>query len=110
MGLMNSKFRPVAPARLDERGHPRRPVLLQPATVRPGKSRPIEARLLDLSAYGCRLLTTRRMKEGIRIWLRFADADPVAATAIWCDGEHMGCRFDEAIDRRLFRSLTLSAD
>lgn len=108
MGFMHSKFKPVAPARLEERVHERRPVLLQRASVRPNKSPPIEARLVDLSAYGCRLLTSCRLKEGIRLWLRFSDAEPVAATAVWCDGKHIGCRFDEAIDRTLYRSLTLS--
>ena len=110
MGFIYSKFRPVAPARLEERAEPRRPVLLQRASVRPSTSPPMEARLVDLSVYGCRLLISCRMKVGVRLTLRFLDAPPVAATAMWCDGKHIGCRFDQPIESKLFRSLTLSVD
>ncbi len=110
MGLTNSKFRPVEPARLEQRAHQRLPVRLQRATARSLQSPAIEAGLADLSAHGCRLQTSRRLKEGARILLYFADAEPVLATAIWCDGKHIGCRFDQAIDRMLFRTLTLSAN
>ncbi len=110
MGFMNSKFRPVAPARLDQRAEKRRLVLLQRATVRQTDLPPIEARLVDLSSYGCRLLVSCKLKTGLKLLLRFNDADPVVATSVWSDGKHIGCRFDNAIDRDLFRSLTLSLD
>ena len=110
MGFMHTKFRAVGPARLEDRAEPRRPVLLQRATVRPSTAPPMEARLVDLSIYGCRLMISCRMKVGVRITLRFSDAEPVAATAMWCDGKHIGCRFDQPIDAKLFRSLTLSVN
>ena len=108
MGLMHTKFRAVGPARLEDRAEPRHPVLLQRTTVRPSTAPPMEARLVELSTFGCRLLISSRMKAGARITLRFADSEPVAATAIWCDSKHIGCRFDEAISAKLFRSLTLN--
>lgn len=110
MGFMNSKFRPVAPAKLDQRAEPRRPVLLQRATVRPSTTAPLEARLVELSIYGCRLMISCRIKTGVRVFLRFGDAEPIAATTMWSDGKHIGCRFDAAIENSLFRSLTLRTD
>ena len=110
MSFMYSKFRPVVPAKLDERGEPRRLVLLQRATVRQSNLPPVEARLVDLSSYGCRLLVSCKFKAGLKLLLRFNDAEPVTGTAVWSDGTHIGCRFDQAIDRELFRSLTLSLD
>lgn len=110
MGYMHSKFRPVAPAKIEQRSDPRRPVLLQRATIRPSTAPPMEARLIELSVYGCRLMISCRLKSGVKVTLRFADAEPVTATAIWCDGKHIGCRFDQPICGKLFQSLTLTAD
>ncbi len=110
MGYMNSQFRKVAPARLEERAMPRLPVLLERIYVRKRRLPAIEAELSELSAYGCRIATCTNFKSGDRLSLRFADSEPVAATTIWCADGLIGCRFDEAIDRDLFRSLTLTAD
>ena len=107
MGYMTSQYRKVEPARIEQRGAMRHAVLLQRATVRRRKAEPVEAHLSDLSIYGCRLAIPEAFKSGDRITLSFADNEPVAATTIWCEGGLLGCKFDEAIDRALFRSLTL---
>ena len=75
------------------------------ATKRGG--RPLEATLQDLSIYGCRVAACAKHGEGERLWLRFDDNLPVAATVVWNDGEHIGCRFDAPIERSLVRQLTL---
>ena len=109
MGYITSKYRKVEPARIEQRETVRHPVLLQSATVRAHAKHPKEARLVDLSVYGCRLLTETIFKNCDRLWVRFANGNPVGATAIWFDGDQLGCRFDEALDRTLFRELTLPA-
>ena len=110
MGYMTSQYRKVAPARIEQRGALRHPVLLQRATVRSAKAALIEAQLCDVSIYGCRLAMDEVFNAGDRIRLSFADHKSVAATTIWCDDGLLGCRFDEAIDRALLRSLTLLTD
>ena len=110
MGHMSSQYRKVAPARIEQRGTLRHPVLLQRATVRRAKAAPIQAQLCDLSIYGCRLAVDGVFKAGDGIRLSFADHRSVTATIIWCEGGLLGCRFDEAIDRALLRSLTLLTD
>ena len=109
MGYMTSQYRKVAPARIEQREVVRHPVLLQRATVRKHSKAPQEARLVDLSVYGCRLLTDVAFKIGDRLWLRFAGGNPISATAVWFERGRLGCRFDEALDRTLFRELTLMA-
>ncbi len=110
MGYMTSQYRRVAPARIEDRVTDRHPVLLQRASVRKHASKPVEARLVDLSVYGCHLDTDDIHNIGERLWVRFAGGNPIAATAIWCEGGRLGCRFDDVIDRDLFRSLTLLTD
>ena len=110
MGYMTSQYRKVAPARIEQRGALRHSVLLQRATVRRAKASAIEAQLCDLSIYGCRLAVSGIFQAGDRIRLQFAENKPVTATTIWCADGLLGCRFDEAIDRALFRELTLLQD
>jgi PilZ domain len=107
MGYMTSQYRKVAPARIEQREVVRHPVLLQRATVRRHSKAQQEARLVDLSIYGCRLLTDATFKLGDRLWVRFSGGNPICATAVWREGDRLGCRFDEALDRVLFRELTL---
>ena len=108
MGYITSKYRKVEPARIEQRETVRHSVLLQSATVRAHAKNAKEARLVDLSVYGCRLLTDATFKLGDRLWLRLAGSQPIGATAVWSEGDRLGCRFDEALDRVLFRELTLS--
>ena len=108
MGYMTSQYRKVAPARIEQREVVRHPVLLQRATVRRHAKTAKEAKLVDLSVYGCRLVIDGKFQIGERLWLRFAGSSAIAATAVWLDEDRLGCRFDEALDRVLFRELTLS--
>jgi PilZ domain len=107
LSLAASAYRKVAPARLDQRTLARHPVLIKRATVRGYGRHPVEAALIDLSIYGCRLAVDADYKIADRLWLRFAGESPVAASTIWSEGGELGCRFDEPLDRALFRSLTL---
>lgn len=109
MGYMTSQFRKVEPARLDQREAFRHPVLLSKATVRRNAARPVEATLVDLSVYGCRVRFDGRVKAGERLWLRLAGSNPISATAVWTEGDRLGCKFDEMLDRGLFRQLILHA-
>jgi PilZ domain len=108
MGLAASAYRKVAPARLDQRTLARHPVIIKRATVRGHGRQPADAELVDLSIYGCRLAVDTRYKPDDRLWLRFAGESPVAATTVWIEGGELGCRFDEPLDRALFRALTLA--
>jgi PilZ domain len=107
MGYMTSQYRRVAPARLEQRDVFRHPVLISRTTMRRNAAQADEAKLIDLSIYGCSLEADHIVKAGQRLWLRFSSSAPIAAKVIWCEGGKLGCRFDEAIDRNLFRSLTL---
>ncbi len=110
MGFAASAYRKVAPARLDQRNVSRHSVIIRRATVRGHGRHPVEAELADLSIYGCRLAVDARYKIGDRLWLRFGGESPVAATTIWVNGGELGCRFDEPLDRALFRTMTLIID
>lgn len=109
MGYMASHYKRVAPAKLEQREVVRHPVLLQKATVRRHSKQPIEARLVDLSVYGCRVLLDGSFKVGDRLWVRLAESNPIAATAVWREGDRLGCKFDEILDRSLFKQLILHA-
>jgi PilZ domain len=110
MGLMTSAYRRVEPARLDQRAAVRHPVMIRRASVRRHGREPIEAELDDLSVYGCRLAVDALFEAGDRLSLRFAAGQSIAASAIWYECGKLGCRFDEQLDRALFRSLTLVFD
>lgn len=107
MATRFSQYRSVAPALVEQRATTRHRVTVTSATVVKRGNPAIEAELHDLSIYGCRFACQTRYEEGERLWLSFGDGLPVAATAVWNDGDHLGCRFDAPIDRSLVRSLTL---
>lgn len=107
MATRLSQYRTVGPALVEQRSEPRHRILVSRATVRKQGDAPIEATLRDLSVYGCRLACASEHPEGERLWLRLQGNLPVAATVVWNDGDHIGCRFDAPIERSLMRSLTL---
>ena len=109
MGYTTSQFRKVPPARLEQREAQRHPVLLGKVTARKKNQRPVSALLVDLSVYGCRILFDGSFKVGDRLWLQLAGSDPIGATAVWSEGDRLGCKFDDTLDRNLFRALTLQA-
>ncbi|UZK66081.1 PilZ domain-containing protein [Sphingomonas sp. M1-B02] len=107
MATRLSQFRSVAPASVDQRRDVRHRILVTRATVRRKDDPPVEATLRDLSIYGCRLACTSVHPAGERLWLSFRSDLPVAATVVWSDGTHIGCRFDAPIARSMMRALTL---
>jgi hypothetical protein len=107
MGLATSAYRKVAPARIEQRSVARHAVVIKRATVRGHGRQPVEAELVDLSIYGCRLAVDARFAAQDRLWLRFCNEKPIAATTVWFEGDQLGCRFDEPLERSLFRALTL---
>jgi hypothetical protein len=110
MGYMNSQYRSVKPALIDQRKAYRHPVQIQRTAIREHGKPARSGELVDVSIYGCRVASETLFAEGARVWLRFADANPVAATAVWCRDGHVGCRFDDALDQLLFRRLTLISE
>jgi PilZ domain len=110
MGLATTAYKKVAPARLEQREVVRHTVVIKRTTVRGHGRQPVEAELIDLSIYGCRLTTDALFNANDRLWLRIAEGKPISATAIWIEGGELGCRFDEPIERGLFRALTLSTN
>jgi hypothetical protein len=107
MATRLSQYRAVAPALVDQRSAPRHRITLTRATLRKHGNPAVEAELHDLSVYGCRLACRSEHGEGERLWLRFQGSLPIAATVVWNDGDHLGCRFDAPIERSLMRTLTL---
>ncbi len=110
MGYMNSQYRAVKAALVDQRQAYRHPVQIQRTAIRQQGKGAKSGELVDLSIYGCRVAADASFPEGTRVWLRFDGSSPVAATAIWCKDGHIGCRFDETLNHGLFRSLTLISE
>ena len=108
MATRLSQYRSVGPALVEQRAAPRHRIIVSRSTKLHSRSEPpIEATLHDLSVYGCRLACSTGHREGERLFLGLKNDIPVAATVVWNDGDHRGCRFDAPIDRGLVRSLTL---
>lgn len=107
MATRLSQYRSVAPALVEQRGAARHRVQVTRATLSKRGNAPVDAELHDLSIYGCRFACQTGYQEGDRLWLRFGEGLPIAATAVWNDGDYLGCRFDAPIERSLMRSLTL---
>jgi hypothetical protein len=108
MAFAASAYRKVEPARIEQRAATRHPVIVRRATVRGHGRQPVEAELVDLSIYGCRIGVEGSYRANDPLWLQFDGGSRVAATTIWVNGNALGCRFNEPLDRALFRALTLS--
>lgn len=110
MGYMNSQFRRVEPALIEQRKAYRHPVQIQRTAIRQHGKNARKGELVDVSIYGCRVASDSMIAEGSRVWLRFEGSSPITATAIWCKDGQVGCRFDETLDQKLFRSLALISE
>lgn len=102
-----SSFNRALPVGADHRGAERHRVVIARVTLRRHGEQPSDARLQDLSIYGCRLAETEPHDAGERVWLRLDSGMAVGATVVWSEGGITGCRFDTPIDRAIMRSLTL---
>lgn len=110
MSYMYSKFRDVAPALVDQRMAVRHAVYIERASVARETTVPLPAILEDISIYGCRVIVDGEFAAHDRVLLRLADNDPITATAIWYEAGKLGCRFDAALESKLFRTLTLNSN
>lgn len=110
MGYMNSQYRAVGPALIEQRKAYRHPVQIEQTAIRQHGKTAKAGKLIDVSIYGCRVASKSPFAEASRVWLRFEGSSPIAATVMWCRDGHIGCRFDETIGRALFRSLTLISE
>lgn len=107
MAFRTSQFRTPEPASLEMRQVERHPVVIQPAFVRRRRTRPLEARLQDLSIYGCRLACEASHEPEERVVIRICGGMPIGATVIWSKDGMIGCRFDAPIASGTVRALTL---
>jgi hypothetical protein len=107
MATRATQFRTVTAALVEQRAATRHRILLTRTKVSGRDKSPVEAMLHDLSVYGCRLACQVTHAVGDKIWLRLHGDQPVPAKVMWNDGQHIGCRFDIPIDRKLMRQLTL---
>lgn len=110
MGYLNSQYRTVKAALIEQRQAFRHPVQIQRTAIRQQGKTAKTGELVDVSIYGCRIASDSAIAEGSRVWLRFEGSSPITATAVWCKDGHVGCRFDETLDQKLFRSLTLISE
>lgn len=109
MGLKSSRYRKVGPASLSQRSAPRHTVAISRSSLKRKGNRPIAATLLDISIYGCRFEADAVFKEGEKVVVTVNEHGPVNATLVWQKTKEAGCRFVDALDTEVLRSLTLSA-
>lgn len=65
----------------------------------------IDAVLVDVSTFGCRMRSDGAGSVGDHVRVAFAGRPPVAATVVWREASAIGCRFDKPIPTALMRSL-----
>lgn len=109
MALKTSRYRKVGPASLNQRTQPRHTVAISSASLKRKGSKSIAATLLDISIYGCRFEVDAVFKEGEKVVVTVDEHEPVDATLVWQKTKQAGCRFADALDTEVLRSLTLSA-
>lgn len=92
----------------DQRRAGRHAITVSRASVRGMGEQPVDAELVDISIYGCRVAVTGVHETGERLWLRLDGGWPIPATVMWTDGDRLGCRFDQPIAGSVVRELTRS--
>ncbi|MGL4314750.1 MAG: PilZ domain-containing protein [Sphingomonas sp.] len=107
MGASTFKYRRPEPALVEQRRSDRHPVFIQRATVRRGRTKPVEARLQDVSIFGCKLACADAAMPDERVWLSIQGGMPIEATVVWADNGLIGCRFAQPISGGTVRALTL---
>jgi hypothetical protein len=101
--MMAARYADVTePRRRWPRARPE-PVTIQVACAGGGAS--LEAALLDVSIFGCRLRGDGLERLGDHVRLQLAPGAPTAATIAWREDGAIGCRFDRPIATALMRVL-----
>jgi len=106
MATRLSQYNSVVPAQIERRAEPRRRVYLSRVTLK-NRGRVREARLHDLSIYGCRVACDALHKSGERVRVQLFGRESAEAIVVWCTDGFLGCRFDAPIARETVRALTL---
>tara|TARA_R110000772_G_scaffold48156_2_gene110089 strand:- start:1128 stop:1484 length:357 start_codon:yes stop_codon:yes gene_type:complete len=109
VALKSTRYRKVEPAALNRRATPRHTVAISSASLRRKGNISIPAILLDISIYGCRFEVDAVFKEGEKVTVTVDEHGPVTATLVWQKTKQAGCRFVDALDAAVLRSLTLSS-
>lgn len=79
------------------------------ATLRGLAQEPVDAALVEISIYGCRIACDVAHDVAEPVWLRLNGSLPIAAKVVWSRDGVIGCRFDTPIERPMLRSLTMRA-
>lgn len=109
MTLKSSRYRKVEPASVNRRATPRHEVSISCASLKRSGNKSIIATLLDISTYGCRFEVDAVFKEGEKVTVTVDQHTPIKATLVWQKTKHVGCRFADALDKKILRSLTLAS-
>ncbi len=92
----------------DQRDETRLPITIEAKCREHGSFR-TEVYLIDLSAKGCKVETSLRIRSGQRIWLTLADIAPREAQVRWSGRGTMGCQFDEPLSDTVVARLAGAA-
>lgn len=91
----------------DQRGESRRAITVEAKCREHGSFR-TEVYLIDLSANGCRVETSLRIRPGQHIWLSLGGLESRLAHVRWSDQNAMGCQFDEPLHDAVIAQLSAS--
>lgn len=89
----------------DQRDETRCPITMEAKCREYGSFR-TEVYLIDLSANGCKVETSMRIRPGQRIWLTLNGLESRLAYVRWSDHGTMGCQFDEPLHNAVVERLT----
>lgn len=109
MSAKSTRYNNVQPAAINRRDVPRYDVAIDISPLKRKKSKPIQARLADISLYGCRLEADAVFQEGEVLELSVDSHVKAEAKVIWQKAQQAGCRFVKALDPEALRSLTISS-
>ncbi len=88
----------------DQRDETRLPVTMEAKCREYGSFR-TEVYLIDLSARGCKVETSLRIRSGQRVWLTLAGLESREAQVRWSGRGSMGCQFDEPLPETILTQL-----
>lgn len=105
--MTSSRYRKPEPALIEQRKMPRRNVAIQRTSVTHNEQAVIDAKIQDISIYGCCLALDAILPANEVIEITFENGRQVQAAVVWQERNRMGCRFVKPINPGLFRKMTL---